>query len=796
LVLYTRWRKVWADFWSNKTRTLLMVSTILVGVFSVGLVNNMGRMMNLDMDNDFNSSNPSEAQISAYPLDETWVRSVRDIPGVGDAEGVYELIAKWVTPTGTTTNIDFYTIDSFEKKRLDVPKPVEAGGEMPPFKHHSVVFDRSAEALGIKPGDMVKVELPNGEKRELTFSGYIHNSTNFPYSMSNVVTGYVTRETGEWLGAKDGYNKLLVSIAENPTDRAHVGDVIKKITDLFDRSGLTGYGVSMYNPGHHFAWQITQGVVFILSFFGWLTVILSGFLIVNTIVALMMQQTKQIGVMKAIGAGMEQILPMYLVLLLGFGLLAFIVSVPLSSWGAALMNNFMGAMLNYETSPATFFPDIVIQQGLISFLVPVLAAGIPVINSLRKPVRESLSDFGISGGSKPKKGMDSKIKFIPRPILLSLRNAFRKKARTSLTFFTLVLAGAIFIAVFNLWSSFDKAMVDVQGYYLSDINVVLEQSYPFKMVSNVVKSIPGIEGVEGWLTIGGELQRPGEKKEDAIAFVAPPSDSTLIKPMMVSGRWLKPGDRNVIVVGNHLQKIRPDLKLNDWVRIKINDKWTNWQIIGFYRMPGNVNPPLIYTNYEYLSYETGMPNKVYELRAITYEHDGTTQSTISEALQKELKKRKISVSYVQTAAEWFSQQKSTTDVLAYCMLIMAVLIAVVGGLGLSNTMNLNVLERTREIGVMRAIGASNWNIQSIVVMEGIVIGLLSWILGAVLSIPFTLLLDYGVGISIFQSPLDAVYSWSGSFAWLIGVLLLATISSIAPASHASKIPIRETLAYE
>jgi putative ABC transport system permease protein len=130
------------------------------------------------------------------------------------------------------------------------------------------------------------------------------------------------------------------------------------------------------------------------------------------------------------------------------------------------------------------------------------------------------------------------------------------------------------------------------------------------------------------------------------------------------------------------------------------------------------------------------------------------------------------------------------------MLIMAVLIAVVGGLGLSNTMNLNVLERTREIGVMRAIGASNWNIQSIVVMEGIVIGLLSWILGAVLSIPFTLLLDYGVGISIFQSPLDAVYSWSGSFAWLIGVLLLATISSIAPASHASKIPIRETLAYE
>ena len=796
MMLYTRWRKVWADFWSNKTRTLLMVSTILVGVFSVGLVNNMGRLMNQDMDNDFNSSIPSEAQISAYPLDENWVRSIRDVPGVGEAEGVYELIAKWVTPSGTTTNIDFFAIDSFEKKRLDIPKPAHNGDEMPPLKHHGVVFDRSAESLGMKPGDKIKVELPNGEKRELTFSGYVHNSTAFPYAMSGVVTGYVTRETGKWLGANDGYNKILVSVAENPTDRDHVGNVIKKITDRFDRAGLTGYGVSMYDPGHHFAWQITQGVIFILSFFGWLTVILSGFLIVNTIVALMMQQTKQIGVMKAIGAGMEQILPMYIVLLMGFGLLAFVVSVPLSAWGAAVMNSFMGNMLNYDVSPTTLFPDIVFQQGLISFLVPVLAAGIPVLNSLRKPVREALSDFGMSAGTKPKNGMESKAEFIPRPILLSLRNAFRKKARTSLTFFTLVLAGAIFIAVFNLWSSFDKVMVDIQGYYLSDINVVLEHSYPFKMVSNVVKTVPGIQGVEGWLTAEGKLQKPGAKKEDTVVFVAPPSDSTLIKPMMVSGRWLTPEDRNAIVIGNHLQKIRPDLKLNDWVKIKINDKWTNWQIIGFYRMPGNVDPPLLYTNYDYLGNETGMPNRVFELRAITYEHDGVSQSTISEALQKELKRRKIGVSYVQTASEWFSQQKSTTDVLAYCMLIMAVLIAVVGGLGLSNTMNLNVLERTREIGVMRAIGASNWNIRLIVVMEGIVIGLLSWVLGVALSVPFTYLLDYGVGISIFQSPLDAVFSWTGSLVWLFGILILATISSLAPASHASSIPIRETLAYE
>ena len=92
-MLLTRWRKVWMDFWGNKTRSLLLVSTILVGVFSVGLVNNMSRMMNHDMDGDFLSSNPSEVRISAYPLNDDWVRWMRDIPGVGDVEGRIQLIA-------------------------------------------------------------------------------------------------------------------------------------------------------------------------------------------------------------------------------------------------------------------------------------------------------------------------------------------------------------------------------------------------------------------------------------------------------------------------------------------------------------------------------------------------------------------------------------------------------------------------------------------------------------------------------------------------------------------------------
>ena len=130
------------------------------------------------------------------------------------------------------------------------------------------------------------------------------------------------------------------------------------------------------------------------------------------------------------------------------------------------------------------------------------------------------------------------------------------------------------------------------------------------------------------------------------------------------------------------------------------------------------------------------------------------------------------------------------------MLFMAALIAIVGGLGLMGTMSINVLERTREIGVMRAIGASNGDIQSIVIVEGLVIGLISWAISIFISIPITNVLTYGVGMAIMTSPMPAVYGVSGIIAWLVFTLILATIASALPARRASKLTVKDTLAYE
>jgi putative ABC transport system permease protein len=302
--------------------------------------------------------------------------------------------------------------------------------------------------------------------------------------------------------------------------------------------------------------------------------------------------------------------------------------------------------------------------------------------------------------------------------------------------------------------------------------------------------------VEGWTEYPGTLISDEESAGTQIMFVAPPSTSTLIDPVITAGRWLTTGDENAIVIGNHLLNMFPDLKVGDWLTIKIDGKETRWHIVGFYTITGNISPPLLYVNYEYLSQIVGAPGQVYSLRVLTDGHDAATQKRINDQLQALFEKRGIQVGSTQLGADFISGQKSQTDILVYFMLLMAVLIAIVGGLGLMGTMSINVIERTREIGVMRAIGASNIDIQGIVIVEGMVIGLISWAISILLSFPITNVLTYGVGMAILTAPMPAVYGLSGILAWLIFTVVLATIASALPARRASKLTVRDTLAYE
>jgi len=303
--------------------------------------------------------------------------------------------------------------------------------------------------------------------------------------------------------------------------------------------------------------------------------------------------------------------------------------------------------------------------------------------------------------------------------------------------------------------------------------------------------------VEGWGAASAEmLHSKGADTSTEITILALPAQSTLIKPVLSAGRWLRPDDENSIVVGNHLLKIRPDINVGSQVILKIKGKEYEWNVVGIYHMAGNALTPIVYANFEYIARLQNTVDMIDNIRVVTTDKTARGQQLAANALKAGFETACIQAVEVLTGSEIIQQNATAINLLIYFLLLMAVLIAFVGGLGLMGTMSMNVLERTREIGVMRAIGAGDVEVFNQVIQEGILIGMISWTIGIVIAVPITLLLEYVVGIAFITTPMKFIYSMNGIIIWLALVIVISYLSSLLPARSATRLTIREILAYE
>jgi putative ABC transport system permease protein len=177
-------------------------------------------------------------------------------------------------------------------------------------------------------------------------------------------------------------------------------------------------------------------------------------------------------------------------------------------------------------------------------------------------------------------------------------------------------------------------------------------------------------------------------------------------------------------------------------------------------------------------------------------HDPATHQRLVNDLRDGYAARGMETLILQSIAEVRQTNKLVFNVIMYLMLAMAVLAAIVGSVGLMSTMSINVVERGREIGVMRAIGASSLTIIGIFIAEGVLLGVLSWLLAVPLSYPGAMAFNNLVGDTLFQIPLDFDYSIAGVVLWLIVVVVLSAVASLWPALSATQVSVREALAYE
>ena len=363
-----------------------------------------------------------------------------------------------------------------------------------------------------------------------------------------------------------------------------------------------------------------------------------------------------------------------------------------------------------------------------------------------------------------------------------------------MTLFTLTMGGAIFIAVFNVRVTLNQYIDQIGAYFLADVTLNFNRPYRISEIKSLAMEIPGVTQIEGWSYIGGEIIENGESL-DNISILAPPAESELVDPLLISGRWLEIGDRNAITVSESLLKYYPDLKPGQKLRLKLNGREDEWVVVGIFKFVDREGI-LAYATYEYVAELQNMSRRSVSYRIVTEKHQPAYQAQMGRVVDTYFREHGFHVNNVESGRSSLKTASEGLDTLVTFLLIMALLTALVGSMGLTGTMGMNVLERTREIGIMRSIGATDWEVIKTIIVEGMIIGLISWILGAILSFPITTMLSYIVSIAIFSTPIEQVFTIQGFALWLLLVLILSILASVLPAHSAARLTIREVLAYE
>jgi putative ABC transport system permease protein len=810
-VLGPRWRKVLADLWSNRLRTALVVLSIAAGVFAVGLISGGFVILLRDLDADYQSATPAVATILTEPFNDDAVKAAERVPGVALAEGRSQMTARLYRAGVEPLAVRIVSIPDPARMRIDKLRPAQPGATLN-LKNKELLFERSGLGqLPVKPGDAVTLKMPDRDpggdgtagplqtERTLRVADIVHDVTIEPSTMSGELNVYVNADTMEWLGRSHDFDWLLITVKDRPRDEAHVRAVAKDVAHTIEHGDRRVLATLVSHPGEHPNAFVIRALLVLLVGLGGLCVLLSGFLVATTINALLGQQVRQIGVMKAVGARTDQITGMYIALVLSFGAMALLLAAAPAALAAYWATGLVAKFLNFDRGPFHLPAEALTLQITVALAVPFLSALPAVLGGAAMTVRHAIQHHGLGQNpqrERPLHGILQRIQILPRPARVSLRNTFRRKGRLVLTLATLTLAGAIFIAVFNIRASFAGTINDTLGYFLANVNVNLNRAYRTQQIEQIVAAVPGVAHVESWGIAPGQLLAADQKTGSAVVIFAPPAGSKLVKPVLTAGRWLQPGDRDAIVIGNQITSKRPDLRVGDSITTKILGKKYTWTVVGVFKMAGNVSQPLLYADFDYLTQTLNQTGRAGTYHIVTDSQDSAGEERVAQALDSRLRSAGVQVAGITTGSAQRTEEHSGIDILVYFLIGIAVLIALVGGLGLMGTMSMNVMERTHEIGIMRAIGATNGHIIRLVILEGVLIGALSWLFGAALALPVSKAFSDLLGQAIVATPLNLTFTPLGFGLWLAAVLGLSALASLLPAYRAARLTVREVLAYE
>ncbi len=796
-------RKTWYDLWNNKTRTALVVISIAIGVFVIGTVFGMDDQMLSRMDASHVASQPSHATLYlSVPANKDVVASVRKVAGVDGVEPSSSVPVRYRLPgeekwrQGVILSRQDYRQQTYDLLQL-------RQGAWP--TGNGLGLERlHAEFYRLAIGDEIYFDL-DGRERAFPVTGIIRHPFSPPpqigYEMAYFFAG---PQIMEQFGVTEGtYSELLVRAA--PYSSLKVKEVSSAIKDKLARQDI-GVAATMYqDPTRHWGRVFLDSMNMMMRIMAIISLILSAILVLNTVTAIITQQANQIGILKSIGGTQWTIVKCYLAGVLVYGLVALTVALPLGSLAASSVAKSFLFLFNVDT-PAFEFSDIgLASQVGAALLVPVLAALWPILRGAGVTVRQAIASYGLGGdfGAGRVDRLVERVagRFLSTQYAVTVANMFRRKGRLILTQATLAGAGIMFLSFMTLNTSFD-ATVDADFARRDyDLAMGFEQAQRIDRVVDVAKAVPGVAVADMWFAHSATVLKGSQKTKEAglgttLHGVSP--EAPMYRPLMVKGRWLQPGDDRVVVLPSDTARDN-GLAIGEVITLDLAELGHDeWQIVGFYKalFASPMDMAVVYVPRDAVLEATNRTGRGQNLLVDASGSSPAAVKGLAVALEDEFRSRGIEVAAVQTRQGDRELTASRFAILVTMALALALMVASVGGIGLMGALSIGVIERTKEIGVLRAVGAGTRNIVGMFVMEGVLNGLMSWLVAVPLSMLAAPLLTEVMGQSIMGSSLAYRYDFQAAVAWLIVVVILSAVASLLPARSAARISVRASLAYE
>jgi putative ABC transport system permease protein len=789
------------DSRAARGRLAMIVVALAASIAAVTTMLAAYNVLMREVPRNYLSTNPASAQLEMDgAVSDELLSQVRNRPNIAAAEAAATVLARIEVGPNEWLPILLFVVPSFESLQINTLHP-ESGAWPPPSG--AMLVERSALPLTrASRNRSVNIELPHAGRRSILIAGTVHDPGLAPAWQEQTVYGYVTPRTLASLGEPTKLNLLKIVVDQGAGDANAIRSTVRDLASWLAAHGHQILEARIPPPKLHPHQAQMSAVLVMLLIFSLLALLLGAVLTATVVGGLLAQHVRQIAIMKAIGARSQQLARLYMGLVCALGIAAVAIGLPLGLVAGRGFIALVAELLNLRIDSFALPWWVFGVTLLLGIAAPAVAALLPVMVAARRTVRDAIDDHGVSSGGQGSSWTTralARIRVTDAASNLAVRNLFRRRARLVLTLSLLAGAGAMFVTSLNLKAAWEHNITQAASDRHFDLELELQKAASLERVLAVTSAVPGVAHVEPWDVAGASIanrdglevvRRYPDGAHGGIALRGAPPNTKLVAHTMSEGRWLQVQDDDAVVINTLARTIAfRGAKVGDWVSLSVDHRPLKLRLVGVVREL--LTPGAAYVTPDTFARATrgvGLTNAVRIVLA-----DREQADAVIGAIVQAFEREHIGVKSVLTDKRFAAAQGGHVYVLVFALGFIAAMMAVVGMLGLASSLGISVIERTREFGVMRAIGARSGAIIRTVVGEGLLIGLLSWIVALALSLPLSAQVG-GVLASISAQELSLELSVSGAGWWLAIVLFGSTAVSCYPARQASKLTVRKTLA--